>query len=168
MKVTAPDAEKHKRILIILSSIIIGCLFVPIVFPLLYIISIPGAGVCGYLIYSFSYKFKEQADAKKLYDCVTVKEICNIDKISKDLGWDNHKTRGVLDYCVKKGYLDDYIRVGEELRKKNDEEDAVGVATTLSSKKSARKCPHCGGVAEYYEDQKVTCIYCGNVIESDK
>ena len=164
MKVAAPDAEKHKRILIILGLIIIGCLFVPIIFPLLYIVSIPVAGGCGYLIYSFSYKFKEQSDAKKLYDCVTVKGICNIDKISKELGWNNHKTRGVLDFCVKKSYLDDYIRVGENLRKKNYDVDELGVATALSSKKVAKKCPHCGGVAEYSDDENSVCVYCGNVI----
>ena len=166
MKITEPDAEKYKRTLIILGAIILGCIFLPpILHWLIYILALPVAGVCCYLIYRCVLEYREQADAKKVYDCITVKGICNVNGIAKELGWTNAKTRGVLDFCFKKEYLQDYIRVGDELRKTENSAEDVAAAVTATTKKSARKCPHCGGVAEYNEGEKATCIYCGNVIE---
>ena len=166
MKLTEPDVEKYKRTVIILGAIILGCIILPpILHWLIYIAALPVAVVCGYLIYRVVLEYREQSDAKKLYDCVVVKELTGVEKIAKELGWNNAKTRGVIDFCVKKGFLDGYIRVGEELRKTGESEKEKDVVATLTSKKSARKCNHCGGVAEYYEGEKAVCVYCGNVID---
>lgn len=169
MKTPEPNEQKYKKILTALLIVIAVCVFVPmIISPLVYIFSVLIIIGCAYLVYKYCLEYREQADAKQVYDIVTVKEICNVSGIAENLGWDTAKTRRVIDFCFKNGYFENYLRVGEELRKKEEGKDEIAAAVNLSTVKAAKKCPHCGGVAEYNEKGKAVCLYCGNVIEDDK
>ena len=166
MRTSQPDEQKYKKILITLGIVIAICLFLPIIIsPFIYIGSVLIIIGCAYLIYRYCLEYREQSDAKKVYDSVIVNEIYSVGGIAKDLGWDNAKTRRVIDFCFKNGYFNDYLRVGEELHKKEEGKDEIAVAANLSTVKRVKKCPHCGSVAEYNENEKSTCIYCGNVID---
>ena len=151
------NAEKHKKKIIVLSVVTVICAVL--------VVTIPLAVLCGFFIYKENLDYRELSDAKKLYDCVTVGEIHTVKGISSELGWKIPKTRNVLDFCMKNHYLDDYVRVGEELRK-NDEGQEFDISG-ISAKKTAKKCSHCGGVAEYYEGETAVCIYCGGIIDKD-
>jgi hypothetical protein len=166
MKIPQPNEEKYKKILITLGIIIAACIFLPmIISPLIYLISVLIIIGCGYLIYRYCLEYAEQSNAKKVYDAITVKGIYNVSGIAKDLGWDNAKTRRVLDFCFRMNYLDDYFRIGDEVRRKQDDKDDLVAATR--TKTTAKKCSHCGGVAEYPEGEKSICVFCGGVIEKD-
>lgn len=164
MKLPQQDAEKRKKVIIVLLIIIIADFLLPLIISLwLYLIFIPIAVFCGYLIYRFYHDYCEFSDAKKLCDCVIEKEIKNIENIAKTLGWSNAKTRRITDFCFKKEYLDRFFRVGDELIKKIDGKD--GEVTYENAVKSPRKCNHCGAVSEYPKKGVAICTYCGNIID---
>ncbi len=159
-----PNTKKYKILLGALISIIVLCLALPAILRIwwLYAITVLIVGICIYAIYIFTNNYKNQVVEKKLCDCITLKEIFDLNKISAELGVNSAKTRGLIDRCFKKGYLDDYFRVGEAIRKKTDGQNDV---LSVNAKKSPRRCNHCGAVANYYENEKAVCIYCGNIID---
>lgn len=166
MKLPQQDTAKRKKLIIVLLITIIANFLLPLIISMwLYLVSIPFAAFCGYLIYRFYLDYHEFTDAKKLCDCVIEKELKKVGDIAKILGWSSARTRRVVEFCFKKGYLDEYFRVGEEICKKDERQD--GDILKASAKKSARKCSHCGGVAEYCEGKQVVCVYCGNIIEDN-
>lgn len=164
MKLPQQDAEKRKKFIIVLLVIIIADYLLPLIMSLwLYLIFIPIAAFCGYMIYRFYLDYREFADAKKLCDCVIEKEIKKIGDIAKILGWSSAKTRKTTDFCFKKGYLDGFFLMGDELKKAIDGKG--GEMTCENAVKSPRKCNHCGAVSEYPQKGVAICRYCGNIID---
>ena len=131
-------------------------------------------GSCGAIIYDL-YLTYEHSHLLKTYRIVIAEKDIGIDDIAKKLEKTPSEVRGYVSDCFEKGYLKNYVRVGErvctievaeEIKKATAKKNAKETATENTM--NFAKCKSCGASFSYSKYDLPKCPYCGSFVEEEK
>ncbi len=103
--------------------------------------------------------YGEERSLYRIVVAVEKEHLYSVREIASQLSLNENQVRNTLTNCFRKGYLEGYIREGDEI--------TTGEGTKPGGRTRAAECPYCGAKFTY-QGRNAECPYCGGTFTPEK